>query len=137
MLVGATILDALSRFPGLKRKQELAIVYLLEGLSVEAAAERSGCSKASLWRWLREEKFLEAFRAARRQLFSEAMDELGDASREAVTALRCILRDSDEPASARVAAARVVLDTVTGIRLDDIESRVVELERLGDGDGKR
>jgi hypothetical protein len=52
-------------------------------------------------------------------------------SGEAVDTLRTIMNDDQKPASARVTAARVILDmSIKAVELEDLEVRIAALEGL-------
>lgn len=94
----------------LSANQERAIVALLAAPSLETAAERCGLSVRTLWRYLQDSRFEEAYRKARRHQVSAATARLQCAAEKAVTALEEIAMDNGASASARVSACRVFLD---------------------------
>jgi hypothetical protein len=113
----------------LSRKQEQTIAVLLTCDSLTAAAAGCGIAEATLHRWLKEPDFQTAYREARRQVVQHAITQVQRATGEAVETLRAVMQDADAPASARVSAARVVLETaVKAVELEDLESRIAALE---------
>jgi hypothetical protein len=120
------------RFPSLPIRQERALVSLLEEPSVEAAAAKAGVSRTTLWRWTQEQAFRSAYEDARREMTSQALDDLNRATCQAVETLRSVMRDTQASASARVAAAKVVLDSALTVRLEELEQRLRELEESRD-----
>ncbi len=114
---------------GISRKQDAAIGALLSQPTISAAAESVGIGEATLRRWLKDRDFLAAYRAARREAVSQAVGHLQGACSVAVLALTDISQDVNSPASARVSAARTVLElALKGVELEDLAVRVEELE---------
>lgn len=114
----------------LSRKKERAIKALLEHDTHADAAKAVGIGEVTLWRWLREPDFKEAFREAKRRILDEALTTLQKATGKAIGALVSILEDQGKPASARVSAAKTILETaVKAVQFEELEARVEELER--------
>ena len=114
---------------GISRKQDTAIGALLSRPTISAAAESVGIGESTLRRWLKDRDFLAAYRAARREAVSQAVGHLQGACSVAVVALTDISQDVNSPASARVSAARTVLElALKGVELEDLAVRVEELE---------
>jgi hypothetical protein len=85
----------------------------------------------TLYRWMNEAHFDAAYRAARRAAFSQSTARLQQMSTAAVSTLGKIMVDPKAPAASRVRAADTVLaHAARAIELEDMEARVVELERL-------
>ena len=85
--------------------------------------------KVTLWRWIHIPEFKEQYRLARREAVSQAVGHLQGACSVAVLALTDISQDVNCPASARVSAARTVLElALKGVELEDLAVRVEELE---------
>ena len=75
--------------------------------------------------------FLTAYRAARREAVSQAVGHLQGACNVAVVALTDIAQDVSCPGSARVSAAKSILElALKGVELEDLAVRVEELELL-------
>jgi hypothetical protein len=86
----------------------------------------------TLLRWLKDAAFQTAYRDARRAAVQHAIAQVQQATGEAVATLRTVMQDSESPASARVSAAKAILETaVKGIDIDDLEVRIAALEALG------
>jgi DNA-binding MurR/RpiR family transcriptional regulator len=114
----------------LTRKQEVAIAALLTARTIAEAAHAASISEPTLWRWLQREDFQAAYRQARREAVSQAVAYLQRVAGEAVDTLRAVMQDTQKPASARVSAARAVLDlAMRGVELEDLEARIQTLER--------
>ena len=117
-------------------KTELAIAALLTHHTFDEAAAAVGVCKRTLMRWLREPDFRQQYLEARRQIYSQAIGLAQQALSEGVTVLQAILNNHEAPASARVAAfARLDDMSRRGIEIEDLESRLAELERrVADGE---
>jgi transcription elongation GreA/GreB family factor len=114
-------------------RQEQGITALLVRGSLQAAAEASGVNEKTLRRWLREDAaFQIAYREARRAVVQHAIVQVQHATGEAVETLRHVMQDRESPASARVSAAKVILETaVKGIEIEDLAARIAALEAQG------
>lgn len=112
------------------RKQEQAIAALLAQPSVGEAALAANIAESMLYRWLQKhDGFKTAYQAARREVVRQAIVQVQSACGKAVETLRSIMDDSNAPASARVSAARTVLDmAVKAVELEDLEQRIAALE---------
>jgi hypothetical protein len=113
----------------LTRKQEALISALLTAPSLAAAAQHAGLSEVTAWRWLKDATFQAAYREARRAVVQHAITQVQQATGAAVETLRSVMQDPEAPASAKVSAAKTILDTaVKAIELEDLEQRIVALE---------
>ena len=114
----------------LGRKQEQAISALLQRPTITDAAKAIGVGEATLWRWMKQADFKRAYLEARREVVTKSIARLQQASGEAVEALREVMEDRGAPASARVAAARVILETaLKSVEVEDLAVRVDTLEQ--------
>jgi phage terminase small subunit len=114
----------------LTRKQEALISALLTAPSLAAAAQQAGLSEVTAWRWLKDATFQAAYREARRAVVQHAIAQVQQATGEAVETLRAVMQDADAPASAKVSAAKTILDTaVKAVELEDLEARIAALEQ--------
>jgi hypothetical protein len=113
-----------------KGKRDQYIVALLENPTLEKAAAAAGVSSVTLSRAMQQPEFMEAYREARREAFSQSVARLQHASNAAVGTLLRVMTDRGAPASSRVRAAEVVLqNALRGMELEDIEARVSKLEQ--------
>ncbi|NPV90532.1 MAG: transposase family protein [Firmicutes bacterium] len=114
----------------LTRKMEAAIAALLVAPTIADAAAVVGVHEQSLWRWLQREDFQERYREAKRQAVNQAVALLQQACSEAVETLRRIMADDEATASARVAAARTVLEMgLKAVEVEELEARITAIER--------
>jgi hypothetical protein len=114
-------------------KQVAAIPALLAQRTIAAAAHQVGVGERTLLRWLQEDStFQTAYREARRAVVRQAITQVQRATGEAVETLRSVMQDADAPASAKVSAAKVILETaVKGVELEDLAARIAALEARG------
>ena len=111
------------------RKQEQAIAALLQQPTIMAAADSLGIGEATLWRWLQQPAFEEAYRRARQAVVDQAISQLQQATGQAVATLQEVQRDPDAPASSRVTAAKAVLEIAFKLRAsEELERRLATLE---------
>jgi hypothetical protein len=111
------------------RKAEQFIAALLTHPSIEAAAKSIGIGTATAWRWMKDPKFAEQYRDARREAMRHTTARLQEAAREAVECLREVQR-AGESESARVSAARTILEqALKAVDLEDVQQRLDALEQ--------
>jgi DNA-binding MurR/RpiR family transcriptional regulator len=116
---------------GLTAKQQRAIESLLREPTVQAAAEAAGVSKATIFRWLACPGFSAAYREARGRLLESTLTALQAASTDAVTCLREVINDKAAQVSARVSAAKTVLELGLKAREAlEVEERLAYLEKV-------
>ncbi|MGO9275073.1 MAG: phBC6A51 family helix-turn-helix protein [Terriglobia bacterium] len=115
----------------LRPKQEEAILALLTNRSVEDAARAVKIGRRTLYRWLSEPEFDQAYRKARRTAFGQGTARLQQSSNAAVSTVLKVMVDQGTPASTKLRAADLVL-THAAKAIEDIEARVAELERAAE-----
>lgn len=109
--------------------QERAIVALLSNANTRTAAKAVGVDEATLWRWLQDQEFHAAYMAVRRESVSLSIARLQQSSTEAVNTLRAVAKDKQAPASARVMAAKAIIEySIKAVEIEDLAIRVAELE---------
>jgi hypothetical protein len=118
--------------PGtLNPRQELALQALLTHPTQKEAAAAAGVSDATLWRYMRDEEFSRRLREARHQAVGHAAASLQGGAGEAIAVLRDLMTKEDAPPSARIAAARIVIDySFRVVETDDLKARLGELEQF-------
>ena len=118
----------------LTAKQERALVALLHCGEVRAAASDAGVGETSLWRWLQTPEFQTRYKAARRQLVENALAQLQSDCAVAARVLREVAEDKTATATARVSAARAIIEqSVAAIQLTDLMERIEALEAIQKG----
>ena len=111
------------------RKQEEAIAALLSHSSIPDAAKAIDIGEKTLWRWLKEDDFQGAYMRARMEVVRHAVVQVQTCMNEAVETLRGVMTNVDGPASARVAAARTMLDMgFKAVEIEDLNERLRRLE---------
>lgn len=115
----------------LPAKQELALRAVISHPTLKEAALAAGVSETTLWRYMQDDAFSRRLREARREAVNHALIRLQRASSDAVTVLRDLMMKEDAPPSARITAARTVLDySVRAVEIDELRTRVEELEEF-------
>jgi len=122
----------LAEFPSsLTPIQERAIIALLSHANIRTAAKAVKVDEATLWRWLQDKDFHTAYMNIRRESVSLAIARLQQASTEAVNTLKAIAKDKEAPASARVIAAKAIIEySIKAVEIEDLAQRVDELETV-------
>jgi transposase-like protein len=122
----------------LGRKREAAILALLSARSVEDAAHAADIPPRTLYRWLKQPEFANAYRKARHETFAQSTARICQMASAAVTTLGKIMVDSALPAASRVRAADSILShAVRAMEIEDIDARLAELERRTHADSPR
>ena len=118
----------------LPAKQELALRAVMSHPTLKEAARAAGVSDTTLWRYMQDEAFSRKLREARREAVDHTFAHLQAASGDAVTVLRDMMTKEDTPASARISAARTVLEYAARFaEADALRARIEELEEfIGD-----
>ena len=115
------------------RKKELALSALMTETTLQKAAKVAGIGEVTLWRWLKEKEFIEAYRVLKREAVTQAVARLQQISCKAVDTLKQVMEDKDSPASVRVSAAKSIIEmAIKAVELDDITKKIEELEALAD-----
>jgi hypothetical protein len=115
------------------RKMEAAVAALLTHRNTEEAAHAVGVAPKTLVRWQQVPEFQAALRKARKDAYGNCIGRLQQGSSAAVSTLLKVMLDPATPASTKVRAAESVLShSEKAIELEEIESRLSELERSAD-----
>ena len=115
---------------GLTTPQARAVEALLREPTLARAAAAAGVNERTLRRWLSEPAFRSAVLAARRDAFGQAIGLTQRYAPVAVATLVKVMNDAAATASAKVAAAAVLLKFGReGMELDDLAERLDALER--------
>lgn len=111
-------------------QQDRAILALLEEPTIRAAVPRAGVAESTLYLWLTEPAFQARLKAARRTREQQAMARLSGAAATAVETLIDVMDPaaaSKQGSSARVSAAKAVLEFVQRDRDADVVEELAEL----------
>jgi len=105
---------------------------LLGAPSIAEAAKRTGISERTGRRWLARDDVRQRLRDLEREAWAETARLLTGAGSSAVGVLRAVAEDRTAPASARVTAARSILDLGGDlVTMADLLRRVEVLEHGG------
>lgn|SRR5215469_10559394 len=120
------------------RKKEEAIAALLLQRNVEEEARSNGVNPNTLLRWLKIPDFRDEYRRARREVVSQSVARLQQATGFATTAILKLMSDQNVPPAVRLRAAELVHSLSNkGIEMEDVLERVEALERAAAGGNQR
>ncbi len=123
--------DAQTKLPG---KQAAALAALLAHPTVRDAARAANVAEGTLWRYLADPTFTAHYKKARRQVTEHLIARLTADSTKAAKVLIDVAEDEAAPASARVSAARTIIEqALRGAELRDLVTRIDALEAVGKG----
>ncbi len=115
------------------RKKEEAIAALLSQRNIEEVARVTGIGTKTLLRWLQIPQFQDEYSKARREAVYQSVARIQQSTGAAGITILKLMTDPAVPAAVRLRAAECVLNhAVKAIELEDIESRVSELERTAE-----
>lgn len=116
-------------------KQGKAIAALLTANSKAEAAAAAGISARTLRTYLQNPDFQRAYRQAFSELVDDATRQMQRSLTPAISTLTEIVADGEQPATARISAARAVLEySLKLTEQNDIISRLDALEQQMEGD---
>lgn len=120
----------------LTSRQLRAIESLLRCGTIAEAAAACRVTARTLFRWLNQPDFANAYREARMRTVETSISELQTATSEAVDTLRRNL--SCENPHAEIAAAKAIIEfSLKGIELADMVARLERLEELHRAGGNK
>ncbi len=110
-------------------KKTKALVALLSTKTLAEAAESLKIGEVTLWRWMQEGVFKKVYMEAKKQAVAQAINQLQQATGDAVETLRSVMTDEEAPCNSRVTAAKAVLEMAfKGFEIEDLEARLSNLE---------
>ena len=112
-------------------RQTKAIAALVSEPTKRAAAEKAGISESTLRSYLQDPSFQEAYKEAFSDLMVDATRQAQRNLSPALSTLREIVEDEDQPATARISTARSLLEY--GLKLSeyhDIAAKMQEIEKI-------
>lgn len=110
-------------------RQVKVLAALLTESSIESAARKTGISKVTIYRWLRDPIFASELRTLRERSVQQVMNALGESLCEAVALLRSQVADEALDPNIRQKAAAEVLRAGLKFLEVDLSARVEALER--------
>ena len=108
--------------------QQRALQALLTQPNKKAAAEAAGISTRTMRAYLADPDFQKEYKRAFSQLVQDATRQAQQALSPAISALRDIVEDEEENSSARIAAARSLLEY--GLRFTEFTDIMAELDNV-------
>ena len=108
--------------------KERALQALLTQPNKKMAAQAAGITPRTLTMYLSDPEFQTEYRKAFGQLVQDATRQAQQSLSPALSALRSIVEDDNENSSARIAAARSLLEY--GLRLTEFSDILQELESV-------
>ncbi len=117
----------------LTQKQNKALLALLTQPTREAAAKAAGITSKTLRSYLDDPAFLSEYEKALSGLVKDATRQAQQSLSPALSTLREIVEDSRQPATARISAARSLLEySLRLTEITDILDQLRELEKWRD-----
>lgn len=115
---------------GLTEKEEAVLAALLSSPTIKQAAAQCKVSETTIWRYLQNPAFMEEYRSARRRVVEHAVCKLQQDAGAATAVLLEVAKDKDATASARISAARIILEqSIRAIERDEFEARLARIEK--------
>lgn len=116
----------------LNQRQEKFLRALFETDTIEKACDVAGINKNTGFKYLKDETFINEYRAIRRELMQQVTGRLQKASDEAVQVLEEVMKDKQNSTpSVRVQSAKTILDVAyRSLEIDDIQERIEKLESV-------
>jgi len=106
------------------------IAALLGNPTLAATAESLGISATTLWRIMKHPGFQADYRDARRQVVSQSIAQVQQATGQAVETLRGVIGDAGAPVWARIFASKAVLElAIKAMDFEDFDARLAALEQ--------
>ena len=116
-----------------KDRQKIIAALLYCNTQKEAAA-RAGVSECTITRCLHDPDFIAEYEAQKKSIIKSAAEQIQRSFAPSITALRAITEDEKAGKTARVQAARALLEY--GVKLaeyTDLEARITALEKEREG----
>ncbi len=124
--------------PKFPPKAEKVLTALLHHGAVRSAAKEAGVSEATVFRYLQDPEFQRRYRAARASVVDAAIALMQRLCANAVSTLGSVMHDTKAPASARVSAAKTILEqSIGGVELTELRQEVEDIKgMLAEREGK-
>jgi DNA-binding MurR/RpiR family transcriptional regulator len=112
-------------------KAEKVLTALLQHGAVRSAAKEAGVSEATVFRYLQDAEFQRRYRQARASVVDAAIALMQRLCANAVTTLDTVMHDTEAPASARVSAARTILEqSIGGVELTELRQEIEDIKGM-------
>jgi DNA-binding MurR/RpiR family transcriptional regulator len=124
--------------PKLPPKAEKVLTALLHHGAVRSAAKDAGVSEATVFRYLQDAEFQRRYREARASVVDAAIALMQRLCANAVSTLDTVMHDTEAPASARVSAAKTILEqSIGGVELTEMRQEIEDIKgMLAEREGK-
>lgn len=110
--------------------KDRAVTALITQPSIKAAAAYTGVTEKTMHKWLNDPEFSRRVQQAQLEVMQGVTKSIVNSGTQAIATLVEIMNDADNPAGARVTAARTVLDNTLKIfELQTIERRIEAIEK--------
>lgn len=111
-------------------RQSIAIERLLNGGTVQGAADAAGVSRKTVYKWLSIPAFQEAINSAQAEAMARLSRALIALGGSAIETLGETMSDKTQPPAVRVRAADIVTNRLLTMRESvEFEARLAELEK--------
>ncbi|MDD4980127.1 MAG: hypothetical protein PHC54_02485 [Candidatus Omnitrophica bacterium] len=111
----------------LSNRQLLTVSHIITSPTLEEARRKAKVSKGTLYAWLKEEAFKVELKRQRDEVIKEALSRLKSAISQAVEKLVKLL-DNEKPDLRRLVCRDILNYALKSIELEDIETRIANLE---------
>jgi ACT domain-containing protein len=119
----------MSQNTGLTNRQLLTISHILDSSSVEEGCKKARISRATYYKWLRDENFKAALKRQRDDMVRYALDRLKGAITKAVEEL-IKLTEAKREEVRRLACNDIITHGLKSIEIEEIEQRLDKVERI-------
>jgi hypothetical protein len=109
-------------------KKMRVLAALLTNPTREQAAAAAGVNSRTLRAYLEDPEFQREYQKAYREIVQDATRQAQQGISPAIVALRTIIEDEEQPASARISAARSILEY--GLKLTEVNDILEKLKAL-------
>jgi transposase len=110
-------------------RQRRAIPAMLEGKTIEAAAQAAGVSKTTLYEWMKQKPFRKRLEEARAEVFNEGLGVIKAGTSKAARKLIELL-DSRNENTRRLTAHEILAFSLKITETQELERRLERLEEL-------
>jgi len=112
-------------------RKEAAIIALCSTRSIEEASRTCKTPVRTLYRWMKEPDFDDAYRKAKSSAFGQSIARLHYLSGAAVSTLGKVMLDPATPPAAKIRAADSILShTAKAVEIEDLQARLTNLEMI-------
>jgi|SRR5215472_13974997 len=115
----------------LNAKQEAFLVAYLACSNITVAAKTAGMADITARRLVKLPAFQDAYKAAKSELFNQALDGLREHVEKAIKTFARHMDAEETPPAAQIRAAQIVLEQAINVhKMSELEAKYAELEQL-------